>query len=183
MDAQARHSPHRTARCCREPDLQRNPVRGAIYESLVLNHRPCGCDSRIRTRSGLSTSAALSRYEEDSLRRPQRPGAGNAPKRAFGTPRRFTLQNRQVPPTPQPAQTCKASTFALPDTLLERPLMCNRKSGFSCAEPVEDGNSLWKEMEKSQKTRATDPQLLRREFTRINADHAMLPLTFSGVPF
>jgi hypothetical protein len=43
----------------------------------------------------------------------------------------------------------KHPTFALPDTLLEPPPMRNRKFAFACAEPVEDGNSLWKEMEKS----------------------------------
>jgi hypothetical protein len=43
----------------------------------------------------------------------------------------------------------KHPTFALPDTLLEPPPIRNRKFAFACAEPVEDGNSLWKEMEKS----------------------------------
>lgn len=85
-------------------------------------------------------------------RRPQRPGTRNAgthsgypsnssPSRTAGKRRLFAIM---AAPKTSHACTC--------GTLLEHAANRNKKFGPGCAEPVEDGNSLWKGKEKGEKT-------------------------------
>jgi len=78
-------------------------------------------------------------YEEDFLRRPRRPSAQNAPKRAFATPRLFTLENRRVPPAlPRPpAGPARHLTFALL-------VLCDRADGVATGNCSFLVNKLWR---------------------------------------
>lgn len=77
--------------------------------------------------------------EEDVMRRPRRPGAGNAPKRALATPRLFTLENRRVPPAlpRSPAGPARHLTFALL-------LLCGRADGVATGNCSLLVNKLWR---------------------------------------
>jgi hypothetical protein len=73
------------------------------------------------------------------MRRPRRPGAGNAPKRALATPRLFTLENRRVPPAlpRSPAGPAKHLTFALL-------ILCGRADGVATVNCSLLVNKLWR---------------------------------------
>ncbi len=91
---------------------------------------------------------------EDSVRRPQRPGNQSAPKRFSGrTPWQFTLENYQEPPTlPQcSGRTYRTSRFDVSTLRFARPRF-KQKSAARCAETVDARNSLWKALEKSDRT-------------------------------
>ncbi len=148
------------------------PHRGEVYaanrhsrkdadsSAHSANHSPCG--SRLAATAEAGGSVLL--LEEDSVRRPQRPGVQHAPKRAFRTPRQFTLENRREPPTlPQsPAGLSRHLTLALLSTLLEGCIARNRKLARACEETVEDWDCLWKEEEKMGGNLLSIPAFLLR---------------------
>jgi hypothetical protein len=136
--AQASH-PSRIARGRRA-----NSAGSVIRRTVVRESRPAG----IAVAGG-----SVPFCEEDSLRRPQRPGVRNAPEHVLGTSRQFTLENRRVPPAllQSPSRLCRHLTCALFSTVLECENDRNKKSVLCCEEAVEDRDSLWKAKEKTRK--------------------------------
>jgi hypothetical protein len=134
--AQASH-PSRIAR-----GRQASSAGSAIRRTVVRESRPAG----IAVAGG-----SVPFCEEDSVRRPQRPGVRNAPEHVFGTSQQFTLENRRVPPAllQSPSSLCRHLTFALLSTVLECEDDRNKKSALCCEEAVQDRDSLWKAKEKT----------------------------------
>jgi len=96
----------------------------------------------------IRASGSVLPFQADHLRRPQRPGTGTRKARFWKPSCRFTLENRQVPPAlPQSRQRFRTSHACTDDTVKQSRLPCNGKLAPSCAEAVEDRNSLWKEKE------------------------------------
>jgi hypothetical protein len=79
--------------------------------------------------------------------------SGNAPKRILRNPP--AIHPREPPGTARSAaifsRASKTSHACTASTLLERQAPRNKKLASCCAETVEEGNSLWKGMEKGER--------------------------------